>query len=96
MIQHFDQCAPYYVRQALKQWMHWANSHQILLCFDLHTSQVEFESLLDWMTVEYQHGLGRLQLNPIRTKAALEAQNDLQPLSVEYVRYTWLAGQKCL
>ncbi|MBM4222861.1 MAG: hypothetical protein FJ161_03580, partial [Gammaproteobacteria bacterium] len=41
----FDQVSPHYFREHLKNWIVVARNHQLLICIDLKSSQVDFEAL---------------------------------------------------
>jgi len=63
---------------------------------DIQSSQVLFESLLDWSTTDSQQGIYRLQLNRTKMihKSSFVGMVFIFPqaMTLEYVRYTWLAG----
>jgi hypothetical protein len=97
VVQDLDRPFPRDLRKLLAQLYHESISHNLQIVLDVQSSQVLFESLLDWSTVDSQKGLYRLQLNRTKMihKNSFVGMFPVCPraMTLEYVRYTWLAGQ---
>lgn len=92
-----EKISPLQLRHSLTEWNDFAQKKDCRIVLDVQNSQVLFEMLLDWNTLDSRQGLYRLQGNRMKTQSKTSFTGMLTlcsyPLSLEYVRYTWLAGQ---
>jgi hypothetical protein len=97
IMENIDKIFPNKLRAMLSFLHEWSNEHNLQIIFNAQSSQVLFESLLDWSTIDHQKGIYRLQFHrgrtttrvPIGTSSSLSGY----PVSLEYVRYTWMYGK---
>jgi len=93
-----DKIFPRDLRALIALLYQWSLKHSVRIVLDLQSSQVLFESILDWNTMDNQSGLYRLQCNRNKMihKSSFVGMTAIfsQPMTLEYVRYTWLAGHK--
>ena len=92
-----DKIFPRDLRALVAMLHQWSTENVVRIVLDIQSSQVLFESLLDWSTTDCQQGIYRLQLNRTKTihKSSFVGMASIFPqaMTLEYVRYTWLAGQ---